>query len=79
MTQRQLAMELDMPTCSHCGQVARAQTCQACRSGQHVDHHGGVWDYANPDLEPDPVVCLCPRCVTGRRPIDRVTPDPAFL
>lgn len=57
----QLALDLgEAPTCSCCGRVARAQTCQPCRAGQHVDHRSGAWDYANPSLAGDPTYCPCP-------------------
>lgn len=43
----------------------RLVLCHACKSGQHIDHHAGIWRKANPvplALEPDGVRCPCERC-----------------
>jgi hypothetical protein len=41
------------------GTPAVAQVCQPCKTGQHIDHHEGVWVKADGS---DPVVCPCDRC-----------------
>lgn len=48
------------------GDSVKRELCGACRRGEHIDHHRGVWARADGS---DPAVCPCSYC----------EPDPAAI
>lgn len=47
------------------GDSVKRELCGACRRGEHVDHHSGVWARADGS---DPAICPCDYCA----PVDAV-------
>lgn len=68
MTAAELRADVELRAANierHPDSEAREQTCHACKTGEHIDHHSGVWRRYDGS---SPVICRCPSC-TATQPL----------